>query len=144
MMLLMETSILGAPCAGQFYQRRAASRDKAGRWRTTGFHLSWCKDWKLHRRNHAPDIILIYMCRTFTKYHLVALGAIPVVHLLDPVVRLDGGQLVGVALPGVHRVQRQVLLQGGVLLEEQGKVCEGGGIVCPLCSVEQRLIIPID
>ena len=84
------------------------------------------------------------MCRTFTKYHLVALGAIPVVHLLDPVVRLDGGQLVGVALPGVHRVQRQVLLQGGVLLEEQGKVCQGGGIVCPLCSVEQRLIIPID
>ena len=83
------------------------------------------------------------MSRTLKKSHLVALGAIPVVHLLDPVVRLDGGQLVGVALPGVHRVQRQVLLQGGVLLEEQGKVCEGGGIVCPLCSVEQRLIIPI-
>ena len=84
------------------------------------------------------------MCRTFTKYHLVALGAIPVVHLLDPVVRLDGGQLVGIALPGVHRVQRQVLLQGGVLLEEQGKVCEGRGFLCQLRSVEQWLVVPFD
>ena len=84
------------------------------------------------------------MSRTLKKSHLVALRAIPVVHLLEPVERLDGGQLVRIALPSVHRVQRQVLLQRGVFLGEQGKVCEGRGIVCPLCSVEQRLIIPIE
>ena len=50
--------------------------------------------------------------------HLVALGGVPVVHLLHPVERLDGGELVGVALPGVHRVHRQVLLQRRVLLEK--------------------------
>lgn len=65
---------------------------------------------------------LCRFCSTFRfylqNYHLVALGGIPVVHLLDPVERLDGGELVGVALSCVHRVHRQVLLQRRVLLEE--------------------------
>ena len=52
----------------------------------------------------------IVICLSFQNYHLVALGAIPVVHLLDPVKRLDGGALVGVALPCVHCVHRQVCL----------------------------------
>ena len=78
------------------------------------------------------------------NYHLVALGGIPVVHLLDPVERLDGGELVGVALSCVHRVHRQVLLQRRVLLEEEGKVREGRGFLGQLCSVEQWLVIPFD
>ena len=51
------------------------------------------------------------------------------VHLLDPVERLDGGELVGVALSCVHGVHRQVLLQRRVLLEEEGKVREGRGFL---------------
>ena len=52
----------------------------------------------------------IVICLSFQNYHLVALGGIPVVHLLDPVEQLDGGALEGVALPRVHRVQRRVFL----------------------------------
>ena len=81
-------------------------------------------------------VLLLQSC------HLVALGGIPVFHLLDPVVRLDGGELVGVALPGVHRVHGQVLLQRRVLLEEEGKVREGRRFLGQLCSVEQRLVVP--
>ena len=72
-------------------------------------------------------------------YHLVALGGIPVVHLLDPVEGLDGGEFVGIALSCVHRVHRQVLFQRRVLLEEECKVRE-----CQLCSVEEWLVVPFD
>ena len=78
------------------------------------------------------------------NYHLVALGGIPVVHLLDPVERLDCGELVGVALSCVHGVHRQVLLQRRVLLEEEGKICEGRSFLGQLCSVEQWLVVPFD
>ena len=78
------------------------------------------------------------------NYHLVALRGIPVVHLLDPVERLDGGELVGVALSCVHGVHRQVLLQRRVLLEEEGKICEGRSFLGQLCSVEQWLVVPFD
>ena len=86
----------------------------------------------------------IVICLSFQNYHLVALGAIPVVHLLDPVERLDGGELVGVALSCVHGVHRQVLLQRRVLLEEEGKICEGRSFLGQLCSVEQWLVVPFD
>ena len=90
-------------------------------------------------------LVFIVICLLLLQnHHLVALGGIPVVHLLDPVERLDGGELVGVALPGVHRVHRQVSLQRRVLLKEEGKVREGRGFLGQLCSVEQWLIVPFE
>ena len=53
------------------------------------------------RTMHLFSFIVIYL--SFHNYHLVALGGIPVVHLLYPIEQLDGGALVGVALPRVHR-----------------------------------------
>ena len=116
------------------------------------------QSWSL--KNHRVSLFLMYGLKaapsepcTCLKFlyvlllqssHLVALGGIPVFHLLDPVVRLDGGELVGVALPGVHRVHGQVLLQRRVLLEEEGKVREGRRFLGQLCSVEQRLVVPFD
>ena len=77
-------------------------------------------------------------------YHLVALGGVPVVHLLDPVEGLDGGEFVGIALSCVHRVHRQVLFQRRVLLEEECKVREWRGFLGQLCSVEEGFVVPFD
>ena len=76
-------------------------------------------------------VVVVFVCR-FTqrlKKYLVAFRGVPVVHLLDPVERLDGGQLVRVALACVYIVFKPFCLQF-VLFFSNHSVFN----LCSLCS----------